>query len=801
MAWVLIDLCKLYEKAKNYERAQRAYNELVKLETEDDLISEQSEFLRKIVEPSYDQVKRLSQLSKDGQCDAAINGFKALHSAGQLSAVHHEDYGWAIYRLLKANADSYTSVQVRRWLKRYLDLENDRPSMVHSQILNWTMKYAETDSALRTMDFLKLWDAKNLSYDDLRDGELNGDKIPSLFSRLCRRLINDGRGVDVQYLITNVEPPYGGPAEPREVFVLDTLREQYFWQLWRLNKENQTSELWRRYENYTYQLGGYPASRWHSEVLQLAERCMNESNEHRFLSFFRRWNPDRLRNEDWKETNRGEATYSPLGQKALKKACAVAMKKPAQPQSLNWLIAVCREGVSKLPEDEYLPRNLAQLLKHNGQLDAAVKAYRKLTLTLGDKYYVWKEFAELINDDNLQVKTGMLAKALAVERNEDFVGEVRLLLANCLLKQKRPAEASLELDAYQRHRVKQGWRLDERFDQLQRELNTVDFAPVSSLNYNALIEAADEYAYNDIPWTKMTLVDKYTNDKGKPKVKLYADKQTVLALPKNRFRALHNAELGTIVEAKLSERPSQDSTRRVYSPLIVRTSSDNHWSALPLVVGVVDFVNKNNGGFGVVTHCGKFVYIPTGHLPPNTTKGEFVIGRLMEEIQVKEERVVERISMLKPKIARSEDALSAFPEYTILVDDVNVKKQLFHFISHDDKDGIVLFKNSSIRPQPGDHFKAKCYIKKNKKSRKNRLGIINLEPTEEILSKKVKRLEGIVDVIHKTNKTFGFIKDIYVPGHLLAEVGILTTTYVAATAVLTGSKWRVIRIKDLRNEY
>ena len=301
LAWILIDLCKLLVGKGNHPQAQINYAELIKLVTNDEIIEGQQEYLEKIVDPFHKTVKTLNQKSKDSHHDEAVNGFSSMLAANQLSPVHHETYGWAIYRLLKAKAGGYTSVQVRRWLKHYLDLKNERPSMLHSQILNWTMKYAETDPELRTMDFLKIWDATKFQAEDFEETTAGGITFSPLYSRLCSRLIADPRGVDLPYLLNNVDTHPGWGDESNEVRIVDGLRKAYFWKLLNLEKDGDKGLFWQSFTTYAEEYGQYSASEWHTEILQLANRFMKETEEYRFLPFFKAWNPENLRKEDWKE--------------------------------------------------------------------------------------------------------------------------------------------------------------------------------------------------------------------------------------------------------------------------------------------------------------------------------------------------------------------------------------------------------------------------------------------------------------------------------------------------------------------
>ena len=47
---------------------------------------------------------------------------------------------------------------------------------------------------------------------------------------------------------------------------------------------------------------------------------MQETEQWRFLEFFKNWNPENLLDEDWKEVKKDDKVYKPLAIKCLKKA-------------------------------------------------------------------------------------------------------------------------------------------------------------------------------------------------------------------------------------------------------------------------------------------------------------------------------------------------------------------------------------------------------------------------------------------------------------------------------------------------
>jgi hypothetical protein len=154
--------------------------------------------------------------------------------------------------------------------------------------------------------------------------------------------------------ITNKEPINYLEKE----VVIDFFRETIFWNILNAHKENKFSELWNLFEQYNSNYSKHGQSKWHSEILNLAERFMKENDEWRFLNFFKNWNPENLRNDDWKETKKDEHTYKPLATKAIKKAFEVLKTQPSE-QDLSWLIKPYETAIKLFPVDEWLLREKA----------------------------------------------------------------------------------------------------------------------------------------------------------------------------------------------------------------------------------------------------------------------------------------------------------------------------------------------------------------------------------------------------------------------------------------------------------
>src|SRR5690606_10267991 len=225
--------------------------------------------------------------------------------------------------------------------------KNERPSMLHSMILNFALNFSKSNKDFKFFNFFKLWNPSNLRAEDLKDGNKDGNKIPSLISRICREFINSKADIDLNFLFDSIKLDNNK--------ILDFFREPYFWELMNLNKENKFNQLWPLFNEYVTKYASYDSSKWHSEILNLAERFMKENEEWRFLEFFKQWNPEKLRDDDWKETKKDEFTYKPLAIKALKKSFE-CIKKQNNEQDLNWIIPAYHKAINLFPDNEWLLR-------------------------------------------------------------------------------------------------------------------------------------------------------------------------------------------------------------------------------------------------------------------------------------------------------------------------------------------------------------------------------------------------------------------------------------------------------------
>ena len=754
-AWVLIDLCKFYVAERNLKQAGICFNELNSIDFqgyEDDLIKNQKNFLRPKIDNNYSEVQKAEELSKNGNHQEALANFKNLISQNRLTQLHHESYGWIIYRLIKTEESNLSSVEVRTFFRDYMNLKNERPSMLHSMILNFALNYSKTHSDFKFYNFFLLWKPENLRYEDLRDGRnQNGDKIPSLISRICREFVNSNTEVNIEDFLSRINLD--------KETVLDFFRETFFWNIFNAHKENMFSDLWNLFEQYNANYSKHGQSKWHSEILNIAERFMKENDEWRFLNFFKNWNPENLRTDDWKETKKDEHTYKPLATKAIKKAFEV-LKTQTSKQNLSWLIQPYEKAINLFPDDEWLLREKALLHFKNNELELAIKIYKQLVLELADKHYVWQEFSDCIISNN-SLKIGMLSKALSLEKNEDFLGDIHLDLAKVLIEENLLENALVELEAYKKHREIKGWKLSAIFDELHKNANAVKLSLKGNRElHEKYISLAENFVYADFDWTEVVLVDKWKDDKGKERLTFTDGKTIDFTIGKNRFEVLKQSELGQIFKFKLHKQEiKKEVENRFYSfgrnviieykyiPLIAEKTEKKHWEILNDTFAVVDYINKEKNIIHAVTTDNKEVFF-------HQTKPELQIGDfLTAKSYIKKIKDESRTELRNIQKIDKGSVISKFQTQIAIVDGVNEQKQLFHFVISSKLQGIVKYTDTKLRPKEGDFIKL-SFATKTDKDKKLRLKILSIELTEEVNPNLRKDIAGLLEVKYKNSDDF-----------------------------------------------
>lgn len=822
-AWTLIDIGKRHKSQGDLEGAAKIAGFLSEKSQaifqpevdEDEFIAT---LVKKINEfslstnPHYAEIKEAEELSKNGDVDKALEIIQPLASCGNLPVQSHESYGWILYRYLKARYQAMNSVQVRTMLKDYMDLKNPRPSLLHSQILSFALNYSKEDKNFNLPAFFRLWGPENLRNDDYSD--LKGKEegwIPSLLARLSRAVVRYPQS-DIRDFVELL--PRG-----KDRFI-EMMRDGFFWNIYGSAEDGKpTAATWDLFDAYLDFFPEVPGSENHSKILELAERWMQENNAFRFYTFFKRWDPSKLREADWEETKGKEegVVFKPLAMKAIRSAKnALESLSEEQIGDLQWLINLYDTAAKKFPDDDWNIRSKGLLLLRAGHPEEARTIYKDLCLKMGEKFYIWQEFADCWDDN--ATKIALLCKAISVERNEDYIGKTRLALARQLIAVGKKENAAIELARYKTHYQEKGWNVSQEIENL---LKSCGGAPMDKkANNDALyaenITIAEDCAFQDFPYTELTLVDMWKNGEGKELV-CFTDGEKNIVFKKKRFPALRKSHKGQVWRIKLFEEkeweeveewyPYHHTVKKLvseaYTPLTIIPSETPDWGSLPLQYGYVQHVNIEKKVYHIFSVTGELSY---EHYEKQVlNKGDYVVLRQYKK-KVKDETKVFFCDIRKCK---EEEAIEHFPAMIAAVDDVNEQKQLIHYVAEKGVTGVIFFNEApSIRPSVGDSLKLR-YVKytvedkKNPGHTKNVVELLKVETTSEINKDIVKTVRGELKLKYRDNigsgaPDFGFVDDYYVHKKLLEKYDILDDCFVEAKAIKqSDGRWKVVDIMNI----
>lgn len=437
----------------------------------------------------------------------------------------------------------------------------------------------------------------------------------------------------------------------------------------------------------------------------------------------------------------------------------------------------------------------------NNELELAINIYKQLVLELADKHYVWREFADCIDFDN-SIKIGMLSKALSLEKNEDFLGEIHLDLANVLIDEKLLENALLELDEYKKHREFKGWKLPAFYDELFKKAAFVELNLKNNRElYHIYISIAENFVYADIDWAEVVLIDKWKDDKGKERLTFTDGKTIDFAIGKFRFEVFKQTELGQIFKFKLHKQEIKKEveakyawvgktivTEYKYIPLIAEKSKKDNWSIFEVKFGFVEFVNTEKQIVHIISNDNKEVF--QKYDKEIFQKGEYVSFRQYSKV-IKDQKRIIPIQIAK---CDKQIAVQNFKSRIVIVDDVNEVKQLFHYVLGKGLlSGIAYFSDIEIRPKIGDFLKVNFLVKKDKLGKK-KLVPLSFEETIETDIALQKNISGELEI---KDGGFAFVENCYISKKTLEYYNIVNNCKVEAKALYAGEgdKWKVYELK------
>lgn len=188
--WCLIDLIKRDAKMGNQEHLAhyRRQLESIEVDPDDDVLAKGKVYALSLCSPHGQQISRAKELSKSGRHAEAAVEYRKVCAGGNADRDVQTSFGWELYKHTKALADAekLDLAAVKRNLNEYLKLDVDKPSILHSCILQLASKLA-TQDGFSILAFAQLWNLNYLRSEDFdRFRSEDRKEFPSLAEKVVQ---------------------------------------------------------------------------------------------------------------------------------------------------------------------------------------------------------------------------------------------------------------------------------------------------------------------------------------------------------------------------------------------------------------------------------------------------------------------------------------------------------------------------------------------------------------------------------------------------------------------------------------
>ncbi|MBQ7586077.1 MAG: hypothetical protein IJU40_07505, partial [Desulfovibrionaceae bacterium] len=164
LAWCLIDLIKRDAKACNYDNLETYRQQLQAIAVDpqsNQVLAKQKDYVLSRYAPDALIFYQAEEFSKQENYLEAINCYQKL--LPKIPPKNQLKFGWDLYRYSTQlfKKEGHVIPQIKRYLWQYLNLDVEKPSLLHSLILQLAKNIAKKSEELDLAAFLHIWGIKN----------------------------------------------------------------------------------------------------------------------------------------------------------------------------------------------------------------------------------------------------------------------------------------------------------------------------------------------------------------------------------------------------------------------------------------------------------------------------------------------------------------------------------------------------------------------------------------------------------------------------------------------------------------
>ena len=211
------------------------------------------------------------------------------------------------------------------------------------------------------------------------------------------------------------------------------------WTIYRYLKNNESklsSREIRKALSYYLAFASCKPSNLHSCIMiQAANLEKKHENDFKFIEFCRMWKLESLRDKDFVSEKGTTESGKSIEFQSLAENVATRLykelKKRHTEEFVNELFPFFETVKEKCPNNRFIGMYIAQLYYWQGNTGRAIAEYKALLRT-APEWFIWKHLGDICGDN--EVRISLYCKAMTMMGKEEYIGELRLALANLVSK-------------------------------------------------------------------------------------------------------------------------------------------------------------------------------------------------------------------------------------------------------------------------------------------------------------------------------------------------------------------------------
>lgn len=493
---------------------------------------------------------------KEGEVDEAYTMATELINNPERDSWDIKAFAWCVIDLIKRDVKSGHQQNLSHYAQQLEHLEIDSSDNILIDQRQYTLKLCKPSG----QDILK---AKALSK--------QGDHRESI--NLYRKILSSGdHSEDVQTGLA--------------------------WELYRIAKamieqDPPNFNGAKKHLNDYFKLETEKPSLIHTCFLQLADKIAKEGKLN-MGAFARIWGLEYLRSDDYEPfiANDGN-TYPSLAERVVQHASKDAFLRNSQ-EDLQYILPFINDCINRYPDNLWLKLSNAKTLMATGRNDEALSFGLEVVKGKVNDYWAWELLGDIHKPASPKIALSCYCKALLCSKDINFVGKVKIKLAELLIKISAYSEAKLEIEEIANYRVDNSQKIPEAAVLLKGQpwyANETAAASNQGL-YLTNVLMAEELLYSDLPWINGVLGEVFTIDTkpNKPKRKVYIHSTPLpieISISESKVTTSEkHSGMGVRIKGEY------DSENRFQIYTLEKRDIRDKWDIFDELIGVVDHVNQ-----------------------------------------------------------------------------------------------------------------------------------------------------------------------------------------------------------------